>query len=110
MPSDRARAQLRAMVEALRHESFYSTGTWADQATGVYTGWTARKGSFSDGMPLFSERGNLCLVFSGEEYPKAETVSHLKARGHCVAPEGPSYLVHLCEEDPCFPKSLLNLV
>jgi asparagine synthase (glutamine-hydrolysing) len=109
MPSERAKAQLRPMVDALCHESFYAKGTWIDESSGVYAGWIVKKGSFSDGMPLLSERKDLCLLFSGEEYPETETVSHLKVRGHCVAPEGPSYLVHLCEEDRSFPKSLNGL-
>ena len=65
MPREQAAAELFGMVEALRHESFYSIGTWADESLGVYVGWAARKGSFSEGMPLCNERGNVILVFSG---------------------------------------------
>ena len=61
------------MVEALRHENFYVTGTWADESLGVYVGWVARKRSFSDGMPLSNERGDVVLVFSGEEFPEPGT-------------------------------------
>ena len=43
------------MVEALRHEDFYVTGTWVNESLGVYVGWVARKNSFSDGMPLRNE-------------------------------------------------------
>lgn len=77
------------MLAVLCHESFYVTGTWSDEALGVYVGWVVRKGSFSDGMPLRNERGDVVLVFSGEEYPAK-----------------PSYLVHVSEEDPAFPASL----
>jgi asparagine synthase (glutamine-hydrolysing) len=94
------------MVEAVRHESFYVTGTWVDESLGVYVGWAARKGSFSDGMPLYNERGDNVLVFSGEEFPNPATIRRLKERGHALPAEGPSYLVHLYEEDPAFPAGL----
>jgi asparagine synthase (glutamine-hydrolysing) len=94
------------MVEALRHESSYVTGTWIDERLGVYVGWVVRKNSFADGMPLRNEQGNIVLVFAGEEYPEAGTAQRLKALGHEFDADGPSYLVHLREEDPAFPVSL----
>lgn len=94
------------MVEALRHESFYGTGTWVDEPSGVYVGWVARKNSFSDGMPLANERGDIGLVFSGEEFPEPGTPGRLRRRGHDVDSSGASYLVHLYEEDPSFPAGL----
>ena len=89
-----------------RHETFYVTGTWVEESLGVYVGWVARKGSFSDGMPLRNERGDVVLVFSGEEFPEPGTVQRLKERGHEFDVAGPSYLVHLYEEDPSFPAGL----
>ncbi len=94
------------MVEALRHESFYVTGTWVDDSLGLYLGWTVRKDSFADGMPLRNERGDVVLVFSGEEFPEPGTARRLTPRGHRLGAEGPSYLVHLYEEDPSFPAGL----
>jgi asparagine synthase (glutamine-hydrolysing) len=105
-PRDWAEPQLLRMVEALRHESFYVTGTWIDESLGVYVGWVARKDSFSDGMPVRNERDDVVLVFSGEDYPEPGTTQRLKLRGHEFDAEGPSYLVHLYEEEPCFPKKL----
>ena len=106
MPSEWAKPQLLRMVESLCHESSYSTGTWIDESLGIYVGWAVRKNSFSDGMPLRNERGDVSLVFSGEEFPEPGTARRLKERGHSVAVEGPSYLVHLYEEDPAFPAGL----
>ncbi len=105
-PREWAEPQLLRMLKLLRHESFYVTGTWIDEASGVYVGWTARENSFSDGMPVQNERGDVTLVFSGEEYAEPSTVQGLKEHGHQFKPDGPSYLVHLYEDDPCFPKSL----
>ena len=106
MPRAWAEPQLLRMVEALRHESFYTTGTWIDESLGVYVGWVAHQHSFSDGMPLLNERGDVCLVFSGEEFPEPDTVSRLKQKGHVLSSKGPSYLVHLYEEDSSFPANL----
>ena len=103
---EQAEQELLAMLGTLRHEPFYVTGTWCDESLGVYVGWAARQGSFSDGMPLTNESGSAVLVFSGEDHPEAGTPSKLKERGHAVQPDGPSYLVHLYEEDPAFPAGL----
>ncbi|MGH9404200.1 MAG: asparagine synthase-related protein, partial [Terriglobia bacterium] len=106
MPREWAEPQLNRMVEKLRHESFYTSGTWIDESLGIYAGWVARKGSFSDGMPLRNETGDRVLIFAGEEFPEPGTAARLKARGHAVEAGGPSYLVHLAEEDAEFPKCL----
>ena len=106
LPRELAEPQLLRMVEALRHESFYTTGTWIDESAGVYVGWVSRKNSFSDGMPLRNERGDVVLVFAGEEFPESETFHRLKQQGHRFDAEGPSYLVHLYEDDPQYPAGL----
>jgi asparagine synthase (glutamine-hydrolysing) len=104
--SEWAEAQLKLMVETVRHERFYATGVWSDRSLGLYVGWTARENSFSDGMPLRNEKDDVVLIFSGEEYPEPGTARHLKERGHGCEESGPSYLVHLYEEDPQFFKNL----
>jgi asparagine synthase (glutamine-hydrolysing) len=105
-PRAAAESELRAMVESLRHEPFYASGTWIYSEQGIYVGWVARRGSFADAMPLLNESGDVTLVFSGEEFPEPDTVALLRARGHQVEPHGPSYLVHRAEEETDFPKSL----
>jgi asparagine synthase (glutamine-hydrolysing) len=106
MPREWAEPQLLRMVESLRHQSSYRTGTWIDESLGIYVGWAEREHSFSDGMPLRNERGDVVLIFSGEEFPELGTARRLQERGHAVKNEGPSYLVHLAEEDPAFPVGL----
>ncbi len=106
LPKATAERELLEMVESVRHEPFYSRGTWLDSTQGVYVGWVARQGSFADGMPLHNEHGDATLVFAGEDFPEPGTVGTLQGRGHAVAPEGPSYLVHKYEEEADFPKGL----
>ena len=106
MPRERAEFQLQRMVDVGRHESFYTTGTWVDERLGVYVGWTVRRNSFASGVPLYNEREDVALVFSGEEYPEPGTDRRLKERGHSLGADGASYLVHLAEDDPAFPAGL----
>jgi len=106
IPREEAQRQLLQMVEALRHEDFYVTGTYVDESLGVYVGWVARKDSFSDGMPLRNEQKDVSLTFSGEEFPEPGTAQQLKARGHKLEDSEASYLVHLYEEEPSFPAPL----
>jgi len=106
MPREEAERQLLEMVRVLCHEEFYVTGTWTDASLGVYVGWIARKGSFSDGMPLQNERGDVVLAFSGEDFPEPGTAQGLKDRGHDLGTVGASYLVHLYEEDSSFLRRL----
>ena len=106
LPRKQAELQLLRMVETLRHENFYIAGTWVNEALGAYAGWVARKGSFSDKMPLRNEKGDVVLIFSGEEFPEDDTRDRLRDRGHMFDRTGPSYLVHLYEEDTTFPACL----
>jgi asparagine synthase (glutamine-hydrolysing) len=57
-------------------------------------------------MPLYDERREVALVFSGEDFPEPDLLRSLKERGHTLGPEGLSYLVHVYEEDPHFPVTL----
>jgi asparagine synthase (glutamine-hydrolysing) len=106
IPRAKAEGELLKMTESLGHEAFYTSGTWIDAEQGVYVGWVTRRGSFADDMPLRNERGDVTLIFSGEEFPKPGAVDALRAHGHDVSSVGPSYLVHRYEEEPDFPKQL----
>jgi asparagine synthase (glutamine-hydrolysing) len=106
MPRQKTEAELLQMVESIRHESSCLTGTWVDESIGVYVGWVARKNSFSEGMPLRNDRGDVVLIFSGEEFPDPGTAQHLRDRGHRLDRGAPSYLAHLYETDPHFPAGL----
>jgi asparagine synthase (glutamine-hydrolysing) len=106
VPRKRAEAEVRRMVQPLLHEDFYVAGMWSDEPQGVYVGWVARKGSFFEGMPVRNERGDVVLTFSGEEFPEPGTAQRLRVEGHEFPVDGPSYLVHLYEDDPSFPAGL----
>jgi asparagine synthase (glutamine-hydrolysing) len=109
MPRERAVALLSRMVEALRHESFYETGTWIDESLGIYVGWCVRKGSFCDGMPVSNNRGDVTLVLSGEEYSEQGGAKCIQERAKSLGAPRASYLAQRYEEDADFPRSLNGL-
>ena len=99
-PREDAERQLQGMLNSLRHEASYNSGTCINQELGLYVGWMARKGSYSDGMPVCNERDDVAVVFAGEDYQDPELASELKKRGHDLRGDSASYLPHLYEEDP----------
>lgn len=101
-PRHQVERELKSMVAALRHDPSYVIGTWCDEGFGLYAGWAERNGSFSDGMPIISERKDVVLLFSGEEYPVPNLIGNLRERGHRIERGGSSYLVHAYEENPAF--------
>jgi asparagine synthase (glutamine-hydrolysing) len=105
-PRAAAERDLLRMKEALHQEPFYVTGTWIDEFLGVFVGWSALQGSFADGIPLSNEKGDLVLVFAGEDFSEPGTAARLTAHGHVLDSSEASYLAHLCEEDPSFPAGL----
>jgi asparagine synthase (glutamine-hydrolysing) len=106
MPRALAEPQLLAMLRAISHENFYSKGIWVDESLGVYVGWTALKDSFSDGMPLLNERGDACLIFSGEEYSDRRAANVSGAGEHSIGSAESTYLIRRYEEDADFVRNL----
>ena len=93
------------MVALLCHERFYVTGTWIDESLGIYVGWAARKGSFAGCMPLRNDRGDVAMVFAGEDHPDSDALSRAQGREQ-EREGGPTYLVRSYEEDPNFFRKL----
>ena len=104
IPRKCAEAKVAAMVGALRHESFYVTGTWSDEQLGIYCGWVTRAGSFSANMPLCEPGGETVLVFSGEDYSRCPTSASKVVQSGAQNDAG--YLLQRCHEDRAFPASL----
>ena len=100
-----AEPQLKRMCEAMRHESFYETGTWMDESLGVYVGWVSRKGS-DPSNPLTSDSGNSVLVFSGEDFSRADAERVASTNGHAKSEVRGKYLVDLAEKEAKFPAEL----
>ena len=99
-----ARAELAAMLNSISYESFYRSGTWNSEQLGVYCGWTALPGSFSDGMPISNQRGDIHIIFSGEEYSDLGKAQQACTR--CTAAPESAYLVRAYEQNPEFEQKL----
>src|SRR4051812_29785412 len=106
MPREQAEAELCLMLETMRHDRGYKTGTWCDQAAGVYVGWACPANAVSETQPISNEQGDAVLLFSGEEFPDPDAIRQLKRRGHRFREDGNSYLVHVYEEERYFPSTL----
>src|ERR1700733_3142170 len=105
-PRDWAEQTLARMMAPLLHEPFYRKGTWCSESLGGYVGWVTRENAFDEKMPLCNERNDIVLVFSGEDYPEPGTARRVLKQGHQCKEDGPSYLVHLYEDDPDFFRNL----
>jgi asparagine synthase (glutamine-hydrolysing) len=106
MPKQRAQRKLREMLAVMHHESFYLTRMWADEELGLYVGWTALEGSFSDAGPHQSEAGDTVLIFCGEEFSEADATQPQGRDGYKRAY---AHLVHQHETDSTFPAGLNGL-
>jgi asparagine synthase (glutamine-hydrolysing) len=79
-------------------ESFYSSGTYANENLGVWVGWTCHEKTFSDCLPIWNEARNVCLLFVGEVFSDGATLANLRNAGHSIEGTNASYLVHLYED------------
>jgi asparagine synthase (glutamine-hydrolysing) len=89
------------MVKCLKHEPFYSDGTYINKELGLWTGWTCHEGAFEDCLPIWNEKKDICLLFSGEDFTDQIDIAALRMRGHEFGSDDASYLVHLYEEMGC---------
>jgi asparagine synthase (glutamine-hydrolysing) len=97
-PEEKNAQDLRLMIATMLHEPIYTSGTYINDPLGVYVGWICHEGSFSDCMPLWNEKNDLCLIFYGENYADKELFDQLKAKHHKFDNSNASYLIHLYEE------------
>lgn len=86
------------MIDAMMKEQFYSSTTYSHSKLGVYLGSVCIKGSFPDCMPIYNEKKDLMMLFSGECFTEPEEIHNLKILGHEFSQGNASYLIHLYEE------------
>ena len=93
-----AETAVKNMVAVMRHEAFYTSGTFFAPETGVHAGWVAHEKSFTDGQPFQNETREVTLLLSGECFIPAATRNRLKQAGHLFQRDA-ECLVHLYEEE-----------
>jgi asparagine synthase (glutamine-hydrolysing) len=97
-PMDINEHELSVMHTAIVKENFYKTGSYICNELGVYVGWISIADSFSDCMPVTNEKGDIILIYSGENYKDLPEINELKGRKHQFSKRNASYLVHMYEE------------
>src|SRR4051794_8065558 len=90
---------LKPMLASMLHEPFYKSGSLIDRQLGVAVAWTTHPNSFTDCLPIWNEKKDICLILAGEDFSDPSEIDRLRAQGHSFEPGGASYLVHLYEED-----------
>ncbi len=97
-PSEQYYALVKSMVKCLIHEPFYTDGTYINEELGLWSGWACHEGTFGDCLPIWNEKKDICLLFSGEDFADQADIDALRVRGHEFGSDDASYLVHLYEE------------
>ncbi len=82
----------------MKHESFYSSGTYLNEDAGIYIGWVCHPGSYADCMPVSNETKDRLLFFCGEVQTDPGDFDRLRKRGHELSKENAAYVLHLFEE------------
>ncbi len=100
-PSQEYHPLAKSMVKCLMHEPFYRDGMYSNEELGLWLGWVNHEGSFSDCLPVWNEKKDICLLFSGEDFADQPDIDALRTRGHEFGSDDASYLVHLYEEMGC---------
>ena len=60
---ERNQSDVDRMVASMRHEKHYTSGTYCNEALGLYVGWVGHPESSCGRLPMRSEDGNWLLFF-----------------------------------------------
>jgi asparagine synthase (glutamine-hydrolysing) len=97
-PSEDYDTLVKSMTKCLVHEPFYTDGTYINKQLGLWSGWACHQGTFEDCLPIWNEKKDICLLFSGEDFTDRADIDALRMRRHEFSSDDASYLVHLYEE------------
>ena len=97
-PAAECQRLVKAMVASMKHEPFYTAGTFCAPELGAYAGWVAHEASFAAKQSVFGEQKDTALILSGECYFDAEAAKEPGRNGDGTAKQGGARLVHLYEE------------
>src|ERR1700679_4370690 len=94
-PKSENTLRLQQMLDSMKHESFYTSGTYLTEAAGIYLGWVCHPGSYADCMPVSNETKDRLLFFCGEVQTDPGDFDRLRKRGHELPKENAAYFLHL---------------
>lgn len=101
-----AKAQLRRMIAVMLHESFYESGEWIDESSGVYVGWIGRKGTYPSGRPVQDETGTQTLMLSGEDFSDPSSPYFFENNGVASETRQKAHLLEALRQGSSFPANL----
>lgn len=104
--AETAKPQLRQMIAAMLHESFYESGEWIDESAGVYVGWIGRKGTYPSGRPVQGETGNQTLMLSGEDFSDPNGPYFFENKGTASEARQKAHLLQAVRQGSGFPANL----
>ena len=99
-PSDKVRQDLSRMIESMRHEEFYVSGSYVNEDIGLYAGWICHRGSFSDCMPLPLPGEDKVVIFQGENHVTPEVRRQLLKANSATDFSSARYLAELYRQGP----------
>lgn len=67
-PSPKHRADLTTMMDSLFTDDYLVTGTYVDDSSALYLGWSCHKNSYSDCLPIWNSDKTKCMLFYGETF------------------------------------------
>jgi asparagine synthase (glutamine-hydrolysing) len=91
-------SSLDMMVRCMMHEPFYKNGMYVNKQLGLSLSWVCQEGTFSDCMPVCSEKRDVYLGFAGENFADQTDIDDLRAKGHKFGSGNADYLPHSYEE------------
>ena len=87
------------MLDSMRHEPFYSSGTHTQETAGLCIGWTRDGGIVPDAMPVTNEKKDLLLFFNGEHFPSREEINAMPAGQPDARNSGDGFALKLIDRD-----------
>lgn len=88
---------LQEMLGSMLHESHYHHGTMVQPEFGLNIGWVCHAGSYSDCLPIWNERHDICLIFSGEHFADNSEIEMARRQGCGGSTDDARWLVGLYE-------------
>ncbi|HSU55540.1 MAG TPA: asparagine synthase-related protein [Candidatus Dormibacteraeota bacterium] len=91
---------VKRMIRAMNYEPFYTSGTYSNANLGLSAGWVCQEGAFADPMPVWNDKRDIGLIFTGEDFRPSSEIQSLRGNGHDFESGRADYLPHLYEQNP----------
>ena len=78
-PRGKHEQDLKLMIDCMKYEPFYRSGSYINEQLGVYIGWTCHEDSYADCMPAINAKRDVILLFAGENFPSGIGTENGKA-------------------------------